>query len=413
MAAVPGAVLVADTLCPHDLRAWDTPTQAVAVAAIGVAAVLAARSRRRLKAVFLAGIAGYGNAVLFLLHGAPDLALTQVLVETVTLVVMVLVLRRLPPYFSNRPLARSRWTRLAIGLLAGITVMAFAVVAPNARMATPVSAQFPDEAYSYGGGKNIVNVTLVDIRAWDTMGEISVLLVAATGVASLVFLRRRGGAILRAEDSERARVGDEAPGVWAAGTDEDDRGAALRRRGTEPEAWSRMQTWLRASATLAPRRRSVIFEVVARLLFHSMIAYAVFLLFSGHNNPGGGFAAGLVVGIALVVRYLAGGRYELGEAAPVQPGVLLGTGLFLAVGVGVAAMLAGGQVLQSTIFDLHVPLVGEVHLVTSLFFDVGVFLVVVGLVLDILRSLGAEIDRQADIEDRAARAARQPEEAQR
>jgi multicomponent Na+:H+ antiporter subunit A len=413
MAAVPGAVLVAHTSWPQDLRAWDTPTQAVAVAAIGVAAVLAARSRRRLKAVFLAGIAGYGNAVLFLLHGAPDLALTQVLVETVTLVVMVLVLRRLPPYFSNRPLARSRWTRLAIGLLAGITVMAFAVVAPNARMATPVSAQFPDEAYSYGGGKNIVNVTLVDIRAWDTMGEISVLLVAATGVASLVFLRRRGGAILRAEDSERARVGDEAPGVWAAGTDEDDRGAALRRRGTEPEAWSRMQTWLRASATLAPRRRSVIFEVVARLLFHSMIAYAVFLLFSGHNNPGGGFAAGLVVGIALVVRYLAGGRYELGEAAPVQPGVLLGTGLFLAVGVGVAAMLAGGQVLQSTIFDLHVPLVGEVHLVTSLFFDVGVFLVVVGLVLDILRSLGAEIDRQADIEDRAARAARQPEEAQR
>ena len=413
MAAVPGAVLVAHTSWPQDLRAWDTPTQAVAVAAIGVAAVLAARSRRRLKAVFLAGIAGYGNAVLFLLHGAPDLALTQVLVETVTLVVMVLVLRRLPPYFSNRPLARSRWTRLAIGLLAGITVMAFAVVAPNARMATPVSAQFPDEAYSYGGGKNIVNVTLVDVRAWDTMGEISVLLVAATGVASLVFLRRRGGAILRAEDSERARVGDEAPGVWAAGTDEDDRGAALRRRGTEPEAWSRMQTWLRASATLAPRRRSVIFEVVARLLFHSMIAYAVFLLFSGHNNPGGGFAAGLVVGIALVVRYLAGGRYELGEAAPVQPGVLLGTGLFLAVGVGVAAMLAGGQVLQSTIFDLHVPLVGEVHLVTSLFFDVGVFLVVVGLVLDILRSLGAEIDRQADIEDRAARAARQPEEAQR
>jgi multicomponent Na+:H+ antiporter subunit A len=97
----------------------------------------------------------------------------------------------------------------------------------------------------------------------------------------------------------------------------------------------------------------------------------------------------------------------------VQPGVLLGTGLFLAVGVGLAAMLAGGEVLQSTIFDLHVPLVGEVHLVTSLFFDVGVFLVVVGLVLDILRSLGAEIDRQGDIEDRAARAARDPEETRR
>ena len=70
----------------------------------------------------------------------------------------------------------------------------------------------------------------------------------------------------------------------------------------------------------------MIFEVVVRLLFHTMIVYSLFLLFSGHNAPGGGFAAGLVTGIALIVRYLAGGRYELGEAAPVQPGLLLGLG---------------------------------------------------------------------------------------
>src|SRR5660397_240460 len=91
-----------------------------------------------------------------------------------------------------------------------------------------------------------------------------------------------------------------------------------------------------------------------------------------------------VMGIALAVRYLAGGRYELGEAAPVQPGLLLGLGLFMSVGVGIVGLLAGGSVLQSWIVDVSVPVLGSVHLVTSLFFDVGVYLVVVGLVLDIL-----------------------------
>jgi multicomponent Na+:H+ antiporter subunit A len=127
-----------------------------------------------------------------------------------------------------------------------------------------------------------------------------------------------------------------------------------------------------------------------------MVVFAAFLLFSGHNAPGGGFAAGLVVGIALIVRYLAGGRYELGEAAPVHPGLLLGSGLFLSAGVGLVAVLAGGSVLQSVIIELALPVLGDIKLVTSLFFDIGVFLVVVGLALDILRSLGAEIDRHAE-----------------
>lgn len=376
------------------VRWWDKPAQLLAVGAICIASVLAARSRRRLKAVFLVGVAGYSNALLFLLHGAPDLALTQVLVETVTLVVMVLVLRRLPAYFSNRPLTSSRWIRVSLGVLAGVAVMVLAVVASNARVAEPVSQYFPAGAYEYGGGKNVVNVTLVDIRAWDTMGEISVLVVAATGVASLVFLRGRGGRAARVEDAARVRHGDSAPGVWAQG--EDDPGQALRRRGVGAQAAQNMRTWLRAGSTLAPRRRSVIFEVVTRVLFHSMIVYALFLLLSGHNHPGGGFAAGLLVGIALTVRYLAGGRYELADAAPVAPGILLGSGLFLSVGVGLAALLTGSHVLESAIIDLHIPVLGELHVVTSALFDVGVFLVVIGLVLDILRSLGGEIDRQVD-----------------
>jgi multicomponent Na+:H+ antiporter subunit A len=388
-----GIPLLALTMPPSSVRAWDHPAQAVFGALIVAAAILAARSRRRLKAVILLGVSGYGVAAMFLLHGAPDLALTQVLAETVTLIVFVLVLRRLPPYFSDRPLVASRWLRLGVGLAVGITVGWLALVVPGARIHPPVSAGFAAGALEFGGGTNIVNVTLVDIRAWDTMGEISVLVVAATGVASLVFLRRRGGRILRADDTERTGH------VWAGDADPM---AALRRPREQPEpvaTSTRSTEWLRAVSTLAPHHRSVIFEVTTRLLFHTMIVYSVYLLFTGHNAPGGGFAAGLVTGIALAVRYLAGGPYELGEATPVQPGVLLGIGLFLSVGVGLAGLLAGGSVLQSWVVDVAVPVLGHVHLVTSLFFDMGVYLVVVGLVLDILRTLGSELDRRADTED--------------
>ncbi|GIG23457.1 monovalent cation/H+ antiporter subunit A [Cellulomonas chitinilytica] len=400
---VGGTTLVSTTL-PGDVTAWDQPAQVVFGGMTVVSAILVARARRRLKAVILLGIGGYAVAGLYLLHGAPDLALTQVLVETVTLVVFVLVLRRLPPYFSDRPLAGSRWVRLGIGLAVGLTVAGIALVAPGARLHAPVSEHFADEAVTFGGGKNIVNVTLVDIRAWDTMGEISVLLVAATGVASLVFLSRRAGAIFRERDAPADRaVWGEVPDTMAQLRRPDGpRSGADESRGqgptseVAPRSAARAREWLRAGRTLAPQRRSVIFEVVVRLLFHTMIVYSVYLLFSGHSAPGGGFAAGLVTGIALIVRYLAGGRYELGEAAPVQPGLLLGGGLFLSAGVGLVAQLVGGSVLQSWQLDLHVPVIGDVHLVTSLFFDIGVYLVVVGLVLDVLRSLGAEIDRRAE-----------------
>ncbi|PFG41745.1 multisubunit sodium/proton antiporter MrpA subunit /multisubunit sodium/proton antiporter MrpB subunit [Isoptericola jiangsuensis] len=376
LAVAPGAViasgLLRGTTVPVDVVPWDEPAQAAVVAIVVVASVLATRARRRLKAVLLVGVVGYANAALFLLHGAPDLALTQVLCETVTLVVMVLVMRRLPPYFTDRPLAGSRWVRLALAVTSGLAIMGLTIAAPLARVATPISVDFPREAVEFGGGHNIVNIILVDIRAWDTVGEISVLLVAATGVASLVFLRQRGGEVLRlsrAPDPQRSRSHDRT-------------------------------VWLAAGSTLAPERRSVMFEVVTRTIFHSMIVFGMFLLFSGHNAPGGGFAAGLMVGIALAVRYLAGGRYELGEALPVQPGLLLGTGLFLSAGVGLAALLLGHEVLESFIVDLTVPVLGKVHLVTSLFFDVGVMLVVVGLVLDLLRTLGAEIDRQGELSPR-------------
>jgi multicomponent Na+:H+ antiporter subunit A len=153
-------------------------------------------------------------------------------------------------------------------------------------------------------------------------------------------------------------------------------------------------SWLLAGRTLAPENRSIILEVVVRLVFHAVVVVSLFLLFAGHNNPGGGFAGGLVVGLALIARYLAGGRYELGEALPVDAGVVLGLGMVIASGTAVASLLFGGQVLESAILEWDMPVFGHVKLVTSIFFDIGVYLVVIGMVLDVLRSLGAEVDRE-------------------
>jgi len=389
------------------VRWWDSPAQLATGAVVGAAAVAAARSRRRLKAAVLLGVTGYGAALLFALHGAPDLALTQVLVETVSLVVFVLVLRRLPPYFSDRPLKRSRFVRAGLAVAVGGAVSAAGLVAAGARTALPVSTPFPQQAYDEGGGRNVVNVLLVDIRAWDTVGELSVLLVAATGVASLVFLGHRFGHL----DVEQGRDAASVPAASFASAS----AAATAARGAEPAdagvpdpvEESQPRSWTRTAPSLPAERQSIIFETVTRLTFHTVVLFSLYLVLAGHNQPGGGFAGGLVAGLALMVRYLSGGRRELDRAAPVPAGLLLGSGLFLSAGVGLAAALLGYTPLQSAVRDLHVPVLGDVHLVTALFFDVGVYLLVIGLVLDVLRSLGGGVDAhiEADAEEHPGRSA--------
>ncbi|SDR77897.1 multisubunit sodium/proton antiporter, MrpA subunit /multisubunit sodium/proton antiporter, MrpB subunit [Nocardioides scoriae] len=353
-----------------DVVWWDRAGQPVVALVMVAAAVMTVRSRRRLRAVVLAGISGYGCALMFLLHGAPDIALTQVLVETVSLVVFVLVLRRLPDYFTDKPLRLTRYWRMALASLVGLAVGGFVLVAGNARTATPISEAFPLRAYLEGYGRNVVNVTLVDIRAWDTFGEISVLVAAATGVASLIFLDSRSSGIRRVHEIPFPEGVEKQP--------------------TTPGR----RVWLPGPRTLSPDRRSIIFEVVTRLVFHTVVVFSVYLLVAGHNLPGGGFAAGMVTGLALMVRYLAGGRYELDEAAPVDAGVLIGTGLFVAALSGLGPMAFGGSVLQTADVYVGLPLLGEVHLVSSVGFDIGVYLVVVGLVLDLLRTFGSRLDRQ-------------------
>lgn len=134
--------------------------------------------------------------------------------------------------------------------------------------------------------------------------------------------------------------------------------------------------------------RSVILETVVRLAFHTVLLLGVFLLFRGHNAPGGGFVGGLVVGCGLVLRYVSGGPAELRRALPVDAPVLLGAGLLIAALTGVGGWLGGGQFLQSGIAHLQVPLIGDVKIVTATFFDIGVFCVVVGLVVGLLSTLG-------------------------
>jgi multicomponent Na+:H+ antiporter subunit A len=136
----------------------------------------------------------------------------------------------------------------------------------------------------------------------------------------------------------------------------------------------------------------VVLEVVTRVLFHTMVVFSLYLLFTGHNEPGGCFAGGLVAGLALVLRYLAGGPYELGETLPLDAGKILGVGLGFSATTAVASILLGAPVLSSAIVEVDVPVFGHIKLVTALFFDLGVYLIVVGLVLDVLRSLGARID---------------------
>jgi multicomponent Na+:H+ antiporter subunit A len=372
--AGPGTALVLALMDGPELRvfAWDSLGQPAIGLVMIAAAVMTVRSRRRLRAFILAGVTGYGCALLFVLQGAPDIALTQILVETVALVVIVLVLRRLPDYFSDKPLRPIRYARMALAAVIGAVVSGVLVVAGSSRTAEAVSTRFAKAAYEFGYGRNVVNVTLVDIRAWDTFGEISVLVVAATGVASLVFLDTRSGGVRRLADADAATTETAAVGASTPAP----------------------RTWLPAPGTLNPDRRSIVFEVVTRLIFHSIVVFSVYLLIAGHNLPGGGFAAGMVAGLALMVRYLAGGRYELAEALPVDAGVIIGTGLFVAAVSGLGPLLVGGEVLQTADVYVDLPLLGELHLVSSVGFDIGVYLVVMGLVLDLLRTFGARLDRQ-------------------
>ncbi|SKD71229.1 Putative cation antiporter NADH dehydrogenase subunit [Mycobacteroides abscessus subsp. massiliense] len=377
LVTLPTIVLAVGDRDPAHLKLWDSPLQGVVGLLILAAAIGATVMRNRLAAVLLVGITGYGAGTIFALHGAPDLALTQFLVETLTLVIFVLVLRALPAESDIQQANRFRLPRAVLAIAVGCTVTALGVYAMAARRDRPIADLLPQAAYQRGHGANTVNVLLVDIRAWDTLGEISVLLVAATGVASLMFRHRRFG--------RAPRVGD------AAG---------------QPDVVVASGIWLRGSELRDPKHRSLVLEVATRLIFPLVMVLSFYFFFAGHNVPGGGFAGGLTAGLALVLRYLAGGRYELGETLPFDAGKILGLGLAFSGGTALSSMLLGAPVLSSATIQFDMLGFGHVKIVTAIFFDLGVYLVVVGLVLDVLRSLGARLDVELEESPRTRAGAR-------
>ncbi|WP_431984528.1 Na+/H+ antiporter subunit A [Streptomyces qinglanensis] len=419
---------------PGTLRWYDSVPQLVVAVGVAGVAVLCVLAGQRMKAAVLAGVTGYGAGLLYVLHGAPDLALTQFAVETVSLTVFVLVLRRLPARFpdGSRKWRTRRGVQLVLSVAAGGLLAALLHLCLAARTGPP-SGPGLFSATAHEGVRNVVATTLVDLRAWDTMGESAVLAAAAVGVTSLVYLRRRvrvpvaqpvpgteetGGPPPTAPVAAPGAPTGAVPGsasialdrsAEAPGTGGDTGPRAGRRDawklparpGARPPRGSPVaprRTWLAASSTLAPEGRSVMFEVMARLVFHPIVVLSLYLLFSAENQPGGGFTAGLVAGLALAVRYLAGGRMELAAAAPVDAGFLLGLGLLILTGTGLVGLWLGGSVLASGKVTGDFWLVGPFHAASPVLFDTGVYVLVLGVVLDVLRSLGSEIDRRVERE---------------
>lgn len=381
VAVLAGAVCMLGISDMHRWHFADSFGQAfICFALIGMAAICVV-AQRRLNAVLALSACGAAVAAVFVLQGAPDLALTQLVVEAVTLTLFLLVLRRLPARFSRR---LSRWApgyRLLMAAACGVGVVLLGLSTASARIHEPVSNLVTTEGSIFAGGQNLVNILLVDVRAWDTVGELSVLLVAATGVTALIYLRGLSTALADSQRARRHRL----------------LARARKRRGRLKETSAApQQTWLAVATLINPRRRSILLEVSTRILFHTLLLVSVWLLFIGHNHPGGGFIGGMVAGIAITIRYFAGGRFELLEAVPARPGGVIAIGMTTAVVSALVPLAFGYTILQSVEAHLDLGILGDLHFTSAMGLDIGVYLLVIGVVLDLLQSLGSEIDRQGE-----------------
>nr|WP_188359857.1 Na+/H+ antiporter subunit A [Rothia aerolata] len=372
---------------------------AIAVVMI-IASLVVLWARKRFLAILMVSVTGYGVALLFALRSAPDLALTQLLVETIVMVAFVLAMRVLPRNIRTEKIKKNseragRTLRVVISVGFGLLMMALAMFTFSSRELDPISLALPKMAYEDGDGMNIVNVILVDIRGWDTFGEISVLALAATGVASLLFIEGRG-------DRGRERNLDTTAMKRIEASFARRTNLSTEQRVAGAFSNVRRDPFIVAGRTLPPERRSILLEVMTRLLFHTLIIISFYMLVGGHNLPGGGFAGGLLVGLAMAVRYLAGRGEELRAAAPMSAGTFLGLGLGIAAAYAFFPILLGDPAFTSYTLEWDMPIFGHVKFVTAVIFDIGVYLLVIGLVLDVLRSLGEKVDQKLD-ENRKAR----------
>jgi multicomponent Na+:H+ antiporter subunit A len=337
-------VIVVATMAAGFAALWTLPAlglsartdvrlhEVLIVAVIIAGAIAATLAKSTMAAVLSLGVVGYGVAMTFLLYGAPDLAMTQFSVETLTVIIYVLVFR----HFRNLgplspPLVRYRdlFISAGIGTFIGALVLSISTTDTAARL----REYFVQFGPTLGHGRNIVNVILVDFRGFDTMGEITVLATAAIGVRALIRL---------------ANSDDEASGAGAT------------------------------SAT------SPIFRTAARLLMPLLLLFAAFLLWRGHNEPGGGFVGGLVAAAAFSLYLMAYGLNRARRALVVKPMTLLGIGLLIALASSIPAAVGGRPFLTAQ--WITEPLA----LGTPMLFDIGVFLVVTGVVLMMIFSLSEE-----------------------
>lgn len=366
------AALLAGFL-PPALRGWSrgplplTPLDPLFVLlwAVGAACALGAAFQakfHRLAALIMVGGVGLVTCLTFAWFSAPDLALTQITVEVVTLVLILLGLRWLPRRLEMEDddrkslRARARRTRdVLIAILAGAGVAAIAFAVMTRPSAGELAPFFIRNALEQAGGRNVVNVILVDFRGFDTLGEITVVGM----VAMMVYVLLR-----------RFRPAPESIEVPHA-----------QRREGQPEVAAS------SPDDVLPQGDMKIPAVLVRLLMPMAGMVSIYFLLRGHNAPGGGFVGGLVMATAVIVQYMVSGTIWIESRLRVHPLVWIASGLLAAAAAGLIAWWSGEHFLTARTLDIHLPLLGDIHVSSVLLFDFGVYLLVVGATLLMLVAL--------------------------
>ncbi|MDA8445435.1 monovalent cation/H+ antiporter subunit A [Paracidovorax valerianellae] len=321
----------------------------------------------RLAALTLMGGAGLCTCITFLWFSAPDLALTQIVVEIVTTVLVLLGLRWLPRRderlrgvdTTHPGIVRARRLRdMAVALAAGGGMAWLAFTMMSRPFPESTSTFFLERAQTEGGGTNVVNVMLVDFRGFDTFGEIVVLGIVALTVYALLRRFRPARETMDLPEQQRNMPAD-------------------------------LQTDL-----LNPRNAAdtavgylMVPAVLVRLLLPFTALVSFYMFMRGHNEPGGGFVAGLVLSVGLLLQYIISGTHWVEAHLPLYPRRWIGVGLLFALGTGLGALVLGYPFLTSHTAHFHLPVIGEIHIASALFFDIGVFTLVVGSTLLILTAI--------------------------
>lgn len=307
---------------------------------------------QRLLALIMVGVIGMVVCVGFVYLSAPDLALTQISVEVVTVILMLLALNVLPKTTPKESGFGRKGRDILLATSAGVGI-ATLVWAFLTRDFTTLSDYYLAESLPGGGGTNVVNVILVDFRGFDTYGEITVL-----GIAALLIFALLDGALHG--------------------------GSAAKR----------LAQWLPDQARAADRH-PLMLVVAARVMLPLALLVGVFIFLRGHNVPGGGFIAGLVVSVALIMQYMASGFGWAAQKIRLDYHAMIGSGVLLAGLTGIGSWLFGYPFLTSSVLHLDLPALGEIHIASAMFFDAGVFSVVVGATMLALSQL-SQIGRRAE-----------------